>query len=180
MEDESATTEILTEIKKVPILRVITLMAEGLGKYEACAEVGISHNTFDRTLARFPDLPNEIIKSNKSEYQIRYEKVQRALLTNFDHILQKVDDPELTFRERLSLDDKLTEIKITLEKQLGIGQLSEEKSNVPLNNLADAQAYLNREMGVRLRPGTGKITQTVEFDIERMEGEIIEGEEKVE
>jgi len=166
----------LTEIKKIPVLRAMALISEGMGKIEACTEVGISRWTYDRMLDEHPDLIQELAPTKDNELRIRLEKIIRAKVINQERIVEKAFNADLSFRERLSLDDKLAELQILVERELGI--VHEEVINEPLKNLAVANDFLNKGIGVRLRPGTGKITQTLEFDIERDDGEIIDGEVK--
>jgi len=166
----------LTEIKKLPVLRVMALMGEGKGKLEACAEVGISRSTYDRVVAENPDLVQEIVIAEHEMLQVRLEKINSAIIYNQDKYIARANSADLSFRERLALDDKLHELKYEIERLLGINQ--EETSIQPARDLVAAQDFLNKGIGVRLRPGTGKITQTLEFDIERVEEDIVEGEIK--
>jgi hypothetical protein len=172
--------EELTELRKVPVLRVLALMSEGKSAVEACSEVGISRATFYRTLEENPDLPKEVTDAHKEEMESRYEKVRRARWINADKIIESAGSAEMNFRDRLALDTKLSDLQTFLENQLGL--VHETPKELPAPTLGNdgaiqvAKTLLPDDIKVRLRPGTGKISVTVTQDIERISDEIVEGE----
>ena len=167
----------LARIKELPILRTMFLISEGKTVTEACGTTGVSERTFRRALIEHPEYTDQVVLVEQTGLQERAAKARDARWHNIDQIIEKANDGELELHERILLNKELANIQAYIGTQLDSTSPEIPELEKPNSTAAAIEAFLHKNVSVKLKPGVGKITQTVEFQIENKKNEdVIEGE----
>jgi hypothetical protein len=160
------TDDNLQVVKTLPIINILTLIATGMTKKDACVELGMPERTFDRYIREVPNVVADFIKGQREVLEAQYATIVTAH-TQVVNLLVKQADKELELTDQLALESRLSSLKNALAMQLGLVQSSSDDG---------AAKYVK---GLNLRKGKAKVTrtETVEFDIEGdAQHEIVDGE----
>jgi hypothetical protein len=163
------TDENLQVVKTLPIINILTLIATGMTKKDACAELGMPERTFDRYIREVPNVVADFIKGQRDVLEAQYATIVTAHTQIVNKLVQAAGT-DLELADQLALESRLSSMKNALAAQLGLIQSSSDDG---------AARYVK---GLNLRKGKAKVTrtETVEFDIDGdtphdvVEGELVE------
>jgi transcriptional regulator with XRE-family HTH domain len=157
----------LTQLKRIPIIRALTLMAtESLSQEEAAKRSGISRATLTRALEDYPDLVTHtldtILAEVKAPLRELFEDAMKARVTLITGFIQDAKDPDLPLRERIALDIHLKQEIVSLEKDMSLFPTEDEP--LPLlpvsSEPGNAEKFLAQLGPPKLKRGKAVITRT--------------------
>lgn len=153
-------------IKDLPAYRVMEILLGGKATTQqtACAEVGISVDTFSRALKKHPELGLMY-----SDYKSKLTSGLLMLLEDFHgaeevfarKLIETLRNEQANMQTQVMAHNKLSEMFARQLKEHGIGSLAAEKNAGALENEA-AEMLVRRLQGAALTPAVSKIT--VEFE----------------
>ena len=152
----------LAEIKDLTMIDILSLIAGGAKKKDACASKGISEMTFDRWLAVNKDARDAFISKVRAQIDDRYSQVTTTTGMVIDALVEKIrkriTDDEISISELMEFYKYLTSISGPMELQLGVLKSDDQVG-------ASAELIIS---GPVLREGHHKITKTtvtMDFDV---------------
>lgn len=172
----------LANIKKLTIIKVISLIASGMKQKDACEVVNISVDTFSRYIQDNPSIVPTFIREKEIELYSLYEPIADTLKDITQELISRAQEPDLETKELLAIQSRLQSIANNMKSQLSIISNMEEKEEKQDSNTKAAQAFLESlSQGPHQKRKSNKatITRTESLVIDlgdEDEPDIIEGE----
>jgi hypothetical protein len=166
---------VLSQVKKLPVVHALALIAGGSTREKACKTAGISVSTFQRVLDDEPEVALGFIQEERAKIISLYSDITDARAKLVKALIANVELEDLTIKDELALELRLRELQTNLETELSL--LPKQQVPGQSESNKSAEEFLATITGPRLKQGVGvtltKVTETIAFE---PIGDVVEAE----
>lgn len=161
----------ISDVKLLPLIRILALVGQGFSETKACSQVGISFETYKKRMEENPNVLAEFLAEEKAKFSAQRDEIINARALILQKMIDKAretDNPSVL----IGIDSYLSKMELETGKILGLVQSDEEENpllppGTPIP-VSDARAYLD-QIKPQLRRAANKATvtettRTIELD----------------